>query len=161
MDNEIAAIHETSKMTNQSEQSKLSGLGARLRKTRESMHLTQKEAAARLYLNPKIVEVIENEAFYDGPPMTFMRGYLRSYARLLNFPESEIKAAIDELELNTILLSLQHHITDSLFIVVSLYSLDSLFDRLNTDFISRSVVEFSFKYVIADVPSTNARQPQI
>lgn len=102
MDNEIAAIHETSKMTNQSEKSKLTGLGARLKKTRESMHLTQKEAAARLYLNPKIVEVIENEAFFDGPPMTFMRGYLRSYARLLNFPESDIKSAIDELELNTI-----------------------------------------------------------
>ncbi len=99
MDNEIA-IDETGKMTSQSEKSKLSGLGARLRKARESMHLTQKEAAARLYLNPKIVEVIENEAFFDGPPITFMRGYLRSYARLLNVSESDINTAIDELELN-------------------------------------------------------------
>jgi cytoskeleton protein RodZ len=102
MDNEIAAIREISKMTNQSENSKLSGLGFRLQKSRESMHLTQKEAAARLYLNPKIVEIIENEAFHEGPPLTFMRGYLRSYARLLNLPEGEIKAAIEELELNAI-----------------------------------------------------------
>lgn len=99
MDNEIA-IDENSKMTSQIEQSNITGLGERLKKARESMHLTQKEAAARLYLNPKIVEIIENEAFFEGPPMTFMRGYIRSYAKLLNVPENDIKADIANLEFN-------------------------------------------------------------
>jgi cytoskeleton protein RodZ len=163
MDNEIAAIHETSKMTNQSEKSKLTGLGARLRKTRESMHLTQKEAAARLYLNPKIVEVIENEAFFDGPPMTFMRGYLRSYARLLNFPESEIRSAIDELELNTTPTSLatprlqagpiyrgdRYIRWITYLIVLTLISLVVLWWSSHS------------KYVITDVPSTNPSVNQV
>lgn len=157
MDNEIAAIQETSKMTNQSEKSKLSGLGARLKKTRESMHLTQKEAAARLYLNPKIVEVIENEAFFDGPPMTFMRGYLRSYARLLNFPESEIKNAIEELELNATPTALATPTLQpgpvyrgdrylrwiTYLIVLTLISLVVLWWSSHS------------KYVITDVPATN------
>lgn len=157
MDNEIETLYETNKMTSQSETSKLSGLGARLRKARESMHLTQKEAAARLYLNAKIVEVIENEAFFDGPPLTFMRGYLRSYARLLNFPESEIKTAIDELELNsspTTLTapSLQANPTYrgdryirwiTYLIVLTLISLVVLWWSSHS------------KYVIADVPSAN------
>lgn len=99
MDNEIATIDETSKMTSQSEKSRITGFGARLREAREAMHLTQKEAAARLYLNAKIIEVIENEDFLDGPPITFMRGYLRSYARLLNLSASDIEAAVEKLEL--------------------------------------------------------------
>lgn len=97
MDNEIAINNDIS-MTIKPEIVKITGMGVRLKKARESMHLSEKEAAARLYLNPRIITVIENEAFTEGPPITFMRGYLRSYARMLNLPENEIKAGLDELE---------------------------------------------------------------
>lgn len=100
MDNETAeiAISNDVNMTNNPESVKITGIGERLKKAREAMHLTEKEAAARLYLNPKIILIIENETFADGPPITFMRGYLRSYARMLNLPENEIQAGLNGME---------------------------------------------------------------
>ncbi|HEX2549877.1 MAG TPA: helix-turn-helix domain-containing protein [Gammaproteobacteria bacterium] len=99
MDNEIAIIDDVNSMTNVTEPIKVTGLGTRLKTAREAMHLSQKEAAERLYLSVKIISLIENENFSDGPPMTFLRGYLRAYAKLLNIPESEIKAELDEIDL--------------------------------------------------------------
>ena len=90
MDNEIA-INNDASMNIKPDIVKITGMGVRLKKARESLHLTEKEAAARLYLNPKIISVIEMEAFSEGPPITFMRGYVRSYARMLSLPESEIR----------------------------------------------------------------------
>lgn len=76
---------------------KASELGRQLRKAREGMQLSEKEAAARLHLNPKYITAMENEDFENGLPATFIRGHLRSYARLLNFPEQEIHLAIEKL----------------------------------------------------------------
>lgn len=99
MDNEIASTENVNNMTHLNEPARISGLGARLKSAREAMNLSEKEAAARLYLNVRIISFIESENFSDGPPMTFMRGYLRSYAKLLNIPDPEIKAALAEIEL--------------------------------------------------------------
>jgi cytoskeleton protein RodZ len=77
------------------------GIGAQLKTAREAMRLTEKEAAARLHLSSKFILIIENEEFNNAPPATFMRGYLRSYAKLLNFPEKEINDAITRLGMNT------------------------------------------------------------
>lgn len=76
------------------------GLGSRLKRAREACQLSEKEAAIRLHLNPKIIAIMESEDFENGPPATFMRGYLRSYARILNIPEEEINAAVAHLETN-------------------------------------------------------------
>lgn len=99
-------IEETDDMINDIEQSddlpmkkQKSGWGERLKTARESMQLTEKEAASRLHLNPRIIAVIEGEDFENGPPIIFMRGYLRSYARLLNIPENEIDQAVTQLEI--------------------------------------------------------------
>ena len=98
-------IEEIDDMTNSIEQSdslpakkQKSGWGQRLKTARESMQLTEKEAASRLHLNTRIITVIEGEDFGNGPPMIFMRGYLRSYARLLNMPENEL-TAVTQLEI--------------------------------------------------------------
>lgn len=77
------------------------GLGERLKSARDTLRLTEREAAARLHLNPKVITMIEAESF-DGTPETFLRGYIRSYARLLNFPESEINAAFTELQTSAV-----------------------------------------------------------
>ncbi len=67
------------------------GLGQRLKSTRESLRLTEKDAASRLRLNSKIIPLMENEDFNNELlPPAFMRGYLRSYMRMLNIPEDEI-----------------------------------------------------------------------
>jgi cytoskeleton protein RodZ len=75
------------------------GLGIRLKSAREAMSLSAKEAAAHLHLSVNIINIIEKEQFADGPPPTFMRGYLRSYARFLNVPDHEISKTLKELEM--------------------------------------------------------------
>jgi cytoskeleton protein RodZ len=75
--------------------------GARFKAAREAMNLTEKEASARLHLKPYLITVIETERFENGPPAIFMRGYIRSYGRLLNLPEKEITQALAQLNLAT------------------------------------------------------------
>src|SRR5262249_4267439 len=84
--------------TNPLESNNMPTFGARLKSAREAMNLSEKEAAARLHLKEKIILFIENENFSEGPPAIFLRGYLRSYARLLNFPDAEIKIALDKID---------------------------------------------------------------
>jgi len=100
MDTEIAIINNVISMTDTSGPVKKTGIGARLKEAREGMNLSEKEAAARLYLSLKVISIIENETFAEGPPATFMRGYMHSYARLLNFPEADINTALKQLELD-------------------------------------------------------------
>jgi cytoskeleton protein RodZ len=73
--------------------------GAHFKATRESMHLSEKEVASRLHLNPNIITLIESESFKNDTPTIFMRGYLRSYARLLNISDKHINQALNDLGL--------------------------------------------------------------
>lgn len=75
--------------------------GKRLKTAREDLNLSEKEAADRLRLKPKMIALIEAENFEQGPPALFLRGYIRSYARMLHFPEQEINDALAQLELQT------------------------------------------------------------
>lgn len=88
-------------MTDANQKCSLGGFGARLKAAREAMNYSQKEAAARLHLNPTILHILETEDFQKAPPATFMRGYLRSYAKLLNFNEDDINAALNQSGLET------------------------------------------------------------
>lgn len=83
-------------MTDANQEYCLGGFGARLKAAREALNLTQKDAAVRLHLNPNILQILESENFQKAPPATFIRGYLRSYARLLNFNEDDINAALTQ-----------------------------------------------------------------
>jgi cytoskeleton protein RodZ len=75
--------------------------GMRFRAAREAMNLTEKEAAGRLHLKAHIINIIEGERFSEGPPVIFMRGYIRSYGRLLNLTEKELNQALSQLDLGT------------------------------------------------------------
>jgi len=87
-------------MTDENRQQKSLGFGMRLKMARESLNLSQKEAAAHLHLSPTIIQILETEDFRNAPPATFMRGYLRSYGRLLNLSEEEVNVALLESNLN-------------------------------------------------------------
>lgn len=76
-------------------------LGKKLRATREALNLTEKEAATRLHLSTHIITIMEAEAFENGPPAIFLRGYIRSYAKLLQLDEAEINQAIEQLSIAT------------------------------------------------------------
>ncbi|WP_440997302.1 RodZ domain-containing protein [Arhodomonas sp. SL1] len=73
------------------------GPGRRLRLARERRELAVGAVADALHLQRRIVEAIEADRYDELPPVTFTRGYLRSYARLVEVPEEEILRAYDRL----------------------------------------------------------------
>ena len=75
------------------DQSEQSGPGARLRAAREARRHTVKDAAEALRLSEATVRALEDNDMSRLPPETFVRGYLRSYARWLDVPEGEVVAS--------------------------------------------------------------------
>ncbi|MDZ7810663.1 MAG: DUF4115 domain-containing protein [Arhodomonas sp.] len=73
------------------------GPGRRLRLARERRELAVGAVADALHLQRRIVEAIEADRYDELPPVTFTRGYLRSYARLVEVPEDEVLSAYDRL----------------------------------------------------------------
>lgn len=72
--------------------------GELLKSTRESIGLTMQDMGLRMRLSPQFISVFENEDLtLSKIPPIYLRGYLRSYARLLNIPEERITAALDKL----------------------------------------------------------------
>ncbi len=66
------------------------GPGQRLREAREAAQLTVAEVASRLRLVPRVLVRLENDDYEQLHGPTFVRGYLSSYARLLDLPERPI-----------------------------------------------------------------------
>lgn len=73
--------------------------GRRLRRARERRELTTAAVADALHLERRMVEALEAEDYDVLPPATFVRGYLRAYARHVGVPESEVVQAYDGLGL--------------------------------------------------------------
>ncbi|AWL12701.1 Cytoskeleton protein RodZ [Saliniradius amylolyticus] len=72
-------------------------LGLRLKQAREAKGLTVEEVAERLNLRVVNIEEIEAERFDTQVSTTFTRGYVKQYAKLVDVPEDEAVAALDEL----------------------------------------------------------------
>lgn len=64
--------------------------GVRLRTAREQMGLTQQNVAERLCLKLSTVRDLEEDKSPADLASTFLRGYIRSYARLVHIPEEEL-----------------------------------------------------------------------
>jgi len=65
------------------------GPGAELKTAREGMDVSTREVADALNLPVNVIEALEADDYERLPPTVFTRGYLRSYARLLELsPES-------------------------------------------------------------------------
>ena len=58
--------------------------GHRLRQAREALNLTQVDVALQLHLNVKLIQALEDNNENELPARTYLIGYLRNYARLLN-----------------------------------------------------------------------------
>lgn len=64
--------------------------GDRLRQAREALNLSLEDAAKAISLRPSILEKLENNEFVQKDvPSTFLRGYVRSYAKFLRIPDAE------------------------------------------------------------------------
>ena len=68
--------------------------GQRLREARERLNLTRQDVARKLRLDTSLIQALEDNNREALPAQTYLIGYLRSYARLLNLPADSIIAAV-------------------------------------------------------------------
>lgn len=62
---------------------------------RESMGLSQKDVADQLYLTETFIRYIDEGDFHKIPKVAFVKGYLRSYARVVSLDKDEVIAAYE------------------------------------------------------------------
>ncbi|MBT3257443.1 MAG: helix-turn-helix domain-containing protein [Deltaproteobacteria bacterium] len=65
-------------------------LGALLKKEREKKGLSHTQISQQIRLRPRFLEAIENEEWDLLPAPTFVRGFIRSYARVLGLDEERV-----------------------------------------------------------------------
>ena len=70
--------------------------GQQLMLAREKAGMSIDEAARALNLKEEIVEAIEDSALDRLPPVTFVQGYIRTYARMLGLSEEKILSEFEE-----------------------------------------------------------------
>lgn len=71
-------------------------VGGILRKTREHKGMSVQQVADSLHLRPSIIEAIDANSFKEIPGVTFLRGYVKSYARLLKLSEDDISTLLQQ-----------------------------------------------------------------
>lgn len=67
--------------------------GEQLRRARQTQKLTRQDIADRLHLDLGAIAAIEADDYDHLPSATYVRGYLRSYARILSVPAEAIITA--------------------------------------------------------------------
>ena len=68
--------------------------GTLLKNQREALGLTQKQISDRLKLRISLIQQIEENQFESDQVATFMRGYIRSYAKYVNLDEKVVLNAL-------------------------------------------------------------------
>ncbi len=71
------------------------GPGRLLRSARESAGIGLREVSAQMHLDVRTITALESDDFEVLPAPTFVRGYLRGYARLLGVPVGPVMEAYD------------------------------------------------------------------
>lgn len=76
--------------------------GQILSQARQAKSWSQVDVAKKLHLKLAVIQNIEDNNFdYDAiPTYIYLRGYLRSYARLVGVPETEVLSAFDALNMH-------------------------------------------------------------
>lgn len=72
------------------------GPGSHLRDERLRRELTLEEVASRLHLDRATIEKLERDDYPALPPMTFVRGYVRSYSVLLGIDPDPLVARLKQ-----------------------------------------------------------------
>lgn len=68
--------------------------GERLRQAREKLGLSQQVVAERLCLKLSTVRDLEDDRAQADLASTFLRGYIRSYAKLVHIPEEDVESML-------------------------------------------------------------------
>jgi len=72
--------------------------GVRLKSAREALGMDRKEVASQLRLHEQVITMLENGEFNTNLPLTFIRGYIRNYSKLMEIPEKELSDALELLK---------------------------------------------------------------
>ena len=91
-------IDNTKKITELSEDMEMVSPGAMLREARKALSLSQDHIANKLNLKVTLVQNIENDIFDPSMPVTFNRGYLSNYAKLVAVDIEDVLASYDALD---------------------------------------------------------------
>ena len=75
--------------------SALEGPGKLLREARKKAELSIADVAGRMHLESRIITAIEQDDYGNLPTATYSRGYLRSYAKLLNLDADHVISLYD------------------------------------------------------------------
>lgn len=79
--------------------SQAAGPGQLLRNAREQLGWTREQVASRIHLRLTLIAAIEADTYDKHTSHTFIRGYLRAYAKLVGIPEETILTAYEKLGL--------------------------------------------------------------
>jgi cytoskeleton protein RodZ len=92
----------TEKVTELDEFMEVLSPGAMLSEARKALSLSQEFISSKLNLKIGLVEDLENDIFDPSMPITFNRGYLANYAKLVGVEVEDILASYDALDAATI-----------------------------------------------------------
>ncbi len=100
-------------------------MGMRLREAREAAGMSVEAAAAQLRLSPRQITALEGEQFEQLPGRTFVRGFVKNYARLLNLdPEPLLAYAGNRLDRPVL-----HPITDGMGVIPTEHGIASVWQK--------------------------------
>lgn len=94
---ENAVDNKESSTSAEQQKEPVQGPGDILRKAREAKNLSQREVADRLRLRLQIIELLEADQYDSFSTPTFIKGYLRAYAKVLGVNDQEVFAAYKKL----------------------------------------------------------------
>lgn len=97
--------HESDTEAMVQEEAVAAGPGQRLRLAREAAGLSREEVSTRLRLRLELIRALEEDDYAHLPPLAFVSGYLRSYARLLELPAEELVAMLERRDESPVLVS--------------------------------------------------------
>ncbi|MGA8862215.1 MAG: RodZ domain-containing protein [Gallionella sp.] len=75
---------------------KTPSLGAMLRDARNQLGLSVAEVAAQIKFAPRQIEALEADDFKNLPEAAFLRGFVRSYAKILNLDAQTLLASLPQ-----------------------------------------------------------------
>ena len=88
-------------------------LGKKIRTIREEQGLTVEEVAKKLLLSKQKIIAIENNDYIHCPSVSYARGYVRAYAKLLGTDEQDMLQELSALNLSMPTINLDKSIVTS------------------------------------------------
>ncbi|MDX1335635.1 MAG: DUF4115 domain-containing protein [Gammaproteobacteria bacterium] len=94
-------LDEDKNIAEEEEQQPSSGFGELLSQAREQAGYSQQDVAVELHLKPELIQAIDDEKLDELPEPAYVRGYLRSYARMVSVDVETVLNAYSSLNHET------------------------------------------------------------